>query len=75
MTETQTTTETGDKTMDDNDAIDILGYAISDGCRYHRNQLTGEFTIDDVRKTIKTLLAELMVREPTDADADAVLAY
>lgn len=61
--------------MNDNDMIDLLGYAIYDAGRYHRNELTGEFTIDDVRKTIKKALAELMVREPTDADADTVLAY
>lgn len=57
------------------DAIDLLGYACCDAGRYHRGELTGEFTIDDVRRSIKAVLTELMTREPTDADADAVLAF
>lgn len=54
-------------------AIELVGYACQDARRYHTGGLTAEFTAQDVRETIKRLLAELMVDEPTDADADAVL--
>jgi hypothetical protein len=59
----------------DNDAIDLLGYACSDARRYHQDELTGDFTKQDVRESLKKVLAELMVRQPTDADADAVLEF
>ena len=61
--------------MKTDDAIDLVGYAIADAGRCHRSELTDEFTLDDVRGTIKALLQELMDDEPSDADACAVLNY
>lgn len=61
--------------MTKNDAIDLLGHACKDAYQYRAGRLTGEFTAQDVRDTIKITLEQLMDEEPTDADADAVLDY
>lgn len=59
----------------DDDVIDLLGYAISDARRLSSGQLTAEFTRQDVLKSIKDVLREIMIREPTDDDANSVLQF
>ena len=53
----------------DDDAIDLVRYAISDTAQYWRQEMSREDASNSVRK----LLAELITREPTNEDVDAIL--
>ncbi len=53
----------------DDDAIDLVRYAIDDARLYSR----GEMSYEDAANSTRSLLAELMTREPTDANVKDVL--
>lgn len=59
--------------MDRAEAIDSLCYLIADVQRYRRRELTGEFTAQDVERTVRAVLADLIGADPTAADCREVM--
>ncbi len=54
-------------------AICVLGFACADFARLRDGQLTGEFTEDDVKDSLKVALKAMTGQEPSDEDAEEVL--
>lgn len=57
------------------DAIDLVGYAISDALKIHEGELSAEFTEADAKQSIAKLLNALTGIQPTAEEIDRSVNY